>query len=70
MTTGETDNQSTLDKPISVLFRALWAEALEGIWRLIRKVVQDKVCRSLYEVLEYESALTLRDRAPRRAYEE
>ena len=62
MTTDKPNDRTTLDKLISVLLRAPWAEALDVLWKLARKMMQDRAGKGLYEVLGYESTLEPKDR--------
>ncbi len=61
------DNQSLLDKLIAVLSGLPWLEVLGQAWKIVRKVMQGRSYRGMYEVLEYESTLELKDRGGKRA---
>jgi len=61
------DNQSLLDKMITVLLRLLRLEVLGDVWKMIQKVSLRQPDQGMYEVLEYESTLELKDRGGKRA---
>ncbi|MGD8968616.1 MAG: hypothetical protein PVI07_13990, partial [Anaerolineae bacterium] len=63
----DTDNQSFLDKLIAVLVRLPWADGLGDAVKALHKTIQGRSHRGLYEVLEYESTLELKDREGRKA---
>ena len=44
-----------------------WLEALGDVWEFLRKVMQGLSFEGMYEVLEYESTLELKDREGKRA---
>jgi len=60
-------SQSLLDKLIAVLSGLPWLDVLGEAWKILRKVVQGRSYRGMYEVLEYESTLELKDRGGRKA---
>jgi hypothetical protein len=61
------NNQSPLDKLIAVLLRLPWADVVADALKALREAVQGRSSRGLYEVLEYESTLELKDREGKRA---
>ena len=61
------DNQSLLEKLIAVLSGLPWLEVLGEAWKILRKVVQARSYKGMYEVLKYESMLELKDRGGKRA---
>lgn len=61
------DNQSLLDKLIALLSGLPWLDVLGQAWKILRKVMQNRSYKGMYEVLEYESTLELKDRAGKRA---
>jgi len=61
------DNQSLLDKLIALLSGLPWLNVLGEAWKILRKVMQDRPYRGMYEVLEYKSTLELKDRGGKRA---
>jgi hypothetical protein len=61
------NNQNLLDKLIATLLGLPWPEALRNVWKIIRKVMQGRSYAGMYEVLEYESTLDLKDRGGKRA---
>jgi hypothetical protein len=56
-----------LDKLITLLLRLDWLDALSNVRRMFRKALPSQFYQGLYEVLEYESTLELRDRRSKRA---
>jgi hypothetical protein len=60
------DNQSLLDRLIAVLLGFPWTEVLD-VWNILRGVLQGRSYKGMYEVLEYESTLELKDRGGKRA---
>jgi hypothetical protein len=68
MTGGkDTDNQSLIDKLMTVLLRLPWADVLGDDLKALRQATQGRSYIGLYEVLEYESTLELKDREGERA---
>jgi hypothetical protein len=61
------DHQSLLDKLIALLLRLPWLDVLGDMWKTLRKTLPGQSYRGLYEVLEYESTLELKDRGGKRA---
>ena len=61
------DSQSLLDKLIAVLSGLPWLDVLGEVWKIVRKVIQARSYRGMYDVLEYESTLVLKDRGGKRA---
>jgi len=61
------DNRCLLDKLIATLSGLPWPEVVGVMWKTIRKVMQGRSYRGMYEVLEYESTLELKDRGGKRA---
>jgi len=61
------DNRCLLDKLIAILSGLPWLDVLREVWKILRKVIQGRSYRGLYEVLEYESTLELKDRGGKRA---
>jgi len=61
------DDQSLLDKLITILLRLLRLEVLEDVWKTMRRVMQGRSYKGMYEVLKYESTLELKDRGGKRA---
>jgi hypothetical protein len=60
-------NRRLADKLIDVQLGFPWTEVLRDAWKIARKAMQGRVDRGLYEVLEYESTLELKDRGGKRA---
>jgi len=60
------DNQSLLDKLITLLSGCL-AESSGEAWKIVQQMIQGRSLAGMYEVLEYESTLELKDRAGKRA---
>ena len=54
-------NQNLFDKLIAILLRQSWLEVLGDVGKAVRRIVQSRSSRGLYEVLEYEAALELGD---------
>jgi len=52
---------------IATLSGLPWLEVLGDVWKTIQKVMQGRSYRGLYEVLEYESTLELKDQGGKRA---
>ena len=61
------DNQSLFDRLIAVLSGLPWLDVLGEVWKIVRKVIQGRSYRGMYEVLEYESTLEVKDRGGKRA---
>jgi hypothetical protein len=61
------DNQSLADRLIAALLRLPWADLLTDALKALRNGIQDRSYRSLYEVLDHESTLELKDRGGQRA---
>jgi len=61
--TDEDDNanQNLVDKLIAVLLRLPRADALSDAVKAPHKAIQGRSHRGLYEVLDYESTLELKD---------
>jgi hypothetical protein len=60
-------HQSFIGKQITVLSGLPWFEVLGTVWQIARKALQARSYKGMYEVLEYESTLELRDRSGKRA---
>jgi hypothetical protein len=61
------DHQSLLDKLIALLLRLDWLDVLGDVWKVLQKALPGQSYKGLYEVLEYESTLELKDRGGKRA---
>jgi hypothetical protein len=61
------DDQNLLDRLIALLSGLPWLDVLREAWKILRKFVQARSYRGMYEVLEYESTLELKDRGGKRA---
>ena len=61
------DDHGLLDKSITALSGLPWFELLGKAWQLARKALQARSYRGMYEVLEHETTLELKDRAGTRA---
>ena len=61
------DDHSLFHKSISVLSGLPWFEVLEKGWQLARQALQARSYRGMYEVLEHETTLELKDRAGKSA---
>jgi hypothetical protein len=61
------DDQSLLDKIITILLQLPRSDALTELWKMAGKAIQRRFAAGMYEVLEYESTLELRDRGGTRA---
>jgi hypothetical protein len=61
------DYQRLLDKLITMLSGLPWLDLLEKAWKIIWKLIQGQPDPGMYEVLEYESTLELKDRGGKRA---
>jgi hypothetical protein len=62
-----TTTETLLDKPIAVLFRLPCLEVLGNVGQVVRKIMQGRSYRGMYEVLEYEATLELEDPEGKRA---
>jgi len=60
------DNRSLLDRLIAVLLGFPWTQVLE-VWNILRSIVQGRSYKGMYDVLQYESTLELKDRRGKRA---
>ena len=63
----DNNNQSLVDKLIAALLRVPWVDLLGDALKALRKAIQGRSHRGLYEVLEYESTLELKDREGQKA---
>jgi hypothetical protein len=61
------DIQRFLDKLISFLMGSPWPDVLSNVLRILPKLVRSQCYGEMYEALEYESTLELKDRAGKRA---
>lgn len=61
------DDKNLLDKLIALLLRLDWLDVLSDVWKAPRKALSGQSYKGLYEVLEYESTLELKDRGGKRA---
>ena len=61
------DNQTFFDKLIDVLLRLPWPDVLVDAWKVTCRVMRSWTGNGMYEVLEYESTLELKDRGGKRA---
>ena len=61
------DNRSLIDKLITVLVGLPWPEVIGKAWKIILKALQGRSFEGMYDVLEYESTLELKDRGGKRA---
>jgi hypothetical protein len=59
--------QNLLDKLMNLLLGLPWIDIVGEAWKLGRQVLRTASDRSMYEVLEYESTLELKDRGGKRA---
>ena len=60
-------NQSLPDRLVALLLGLPWLDTVETGWRIARTVIQRRSSAGMYEVLEYESTLELKDREGKRA---
>jgi hypothetical protein len=61
------DNRSLFDRLTAFLLGLPWPAVLGDLWKIIRKVTQGWPYKGMYEVLDYESTLELKDRGGKRA---
>ena len=61
------NRQNLFDKLIAFLLRQSWLDVLGDVGKIVRKIVQGRSYRGLYEVLEYEATLELEDQGGKRA---
>ena len=61
------DSQNPLTKLITILLKLPRLEVLGDVWEIVQRVVQVLSPKNMYEVLEYESTLILKDRGGKRA---
>ena len=61
------NKQSILGKLITVLWGLPWPEVVEKLWKTTKNVVHGLSVKGMYEVLEYESTLELKDRGGKKA---
>ena len=59
--------RGTIDRLIIALSGLPWLELGGKAWKIIRKVMEGRFYQDMYEVLEYESTLELKDKGGRRA---
>jgi hypothetical protein len=52
------DDQNLFDKLIAVLLRQSWLDVLGGVGKIVRKVVQGRSYRGMYEVLVFVTNCT------------
>ncbi len=67
--TNEDDNacQTLADKLIAALLPLPWSDVLSDALKVLHKAIQDRSYKALYEVLEHESTVELKDREGKRA---
>ncbi len=58
---------TTLSNIIALLFDLPWIEIIGTLWRVGSKILKGMANEGMYEVLEYESTLELKDRQGKRA---
>jgi len=58
----DNDNQTLVDRLLIILLRPPWADVLGDGLNALQKAIQGRYYKGLYEVLEYESTLELKDR--------
>lgn len=61
------NDQSLLDKLIALLSGLPWLQVFGEVWKILRRMVQARSYKGMYEVLEYESTLELKDRGGKSA---
>jgi hypothetical protein len=61
------DNHSLFDKLVAVLLRLPWSDVLGDARKIICRVTRGWTDNGMYEVLEYESTLELKDRGGKKA---
>ena len=52
------DDQNLFDKLIAVPLRQSWLDVLGGVGKIVRKVVQGRSYRGMYEVLVFDTNCT------------
>jgi hypothetical protein len=57
----ESNNQSFVDRLMAVALRLPWADVLGDALKALRKAIQGRCDRGLYEVLDYELTPELKD---------
>ena len=60
------DGSNLLDKVKPILSGLPWVKIVEGAWKIIHVLAQRQSYAGMYEVLEYESMLELKDRGGKR----
>lgn len=55
------------DRPVDIVFSLPWLDVAGGLFRIARELWRGLADEGMYEVLEYESVLELKDRHGRRA---
>ena len=61
------DDRNLFDKLIAVLLLQSWLEILGDVGKVVRRIVQARFYRGMYEVLEYEATLELEGPGGKRA---
>jgi hypothetical protein len=56
------DNRSLFDGLVPLLSRLPWLEALREAFKILQRLMRTRSRQGIYEVLEYESTLELKDR--------
>jgi hypothetical protein len=64
---NDNDNQSLVDRLVAILLQLRWTHVLGDALKALRNAIQGRSYRGLYEVLEYESTLELKDREGKKA---
>ena len=61
------DDRNLFGKLTAVLLRQSWLDVLRDVGKIVRRVVQARSYRGMYEVLEYEATLELERPGGKRA---
>ena len=67
ITDDHKQGKARLSSLVPLLSRLPWLEILVDLWRTGRKLLHGVTARGMYEVIDYESTLELKDRDGRRA---
>ena len=64
---SQKDDKSLPDKLLSALLGLPWADVVVKAWKTIQKMMHRQSSQGMYQVLEYESTLELKDRGGQKA---
>ena len=67
MTEEQRTHQGSISRQIATLLNSPWMDAIGRAWKVLQGAIQCRSFRGMYEVLEHETTLELKDRTGKRA---